>query len=85
MVLRMDGGCAGFFSDEDLSKGRGVMHTKEELDKKNNAKKINFTPFLKCSKKTFTRQELLEISNGNPEKCFGSIYDQEGRNSSLKI
>ncbi|MDP7171007.1 MAG: beta-ketoacyl synthase N-terminal-like domain-containing protein, partial [SAR324 cluster bacterium] len=26
MVLRMDGGCAGFFSDEDLAHGRGVIH-----------------------------------------------------------
>jgi len=27
MVLRMDNGCAGFFSDEDLSQGKGVIHT----------------------------------------------------------
>jgi len=84
MVLRMDGGCAGFFSDEDLSKGRGVVQTKEELNIKQNAKKIFFPPLLNCSKTSFSRQELLEISYGNPAGCFGSEYRQDGKNLSLK-
>ncbi len=84
MVLRMDNGCAGFFSDEDLSHGKGVIHTAQELEFKENVEKIKFTPFLSCAKKTFTRKELLEISAGNPAGCFGPEYNQRGKNSSLK-
>ena len=84
MVLRMDGGCAGFFSDEDLAHGRGVIHTAQELTIKQSADKIFFPPLLNCPKTSFTRQELLEISNGNPAGCFGAEYNQHGRNPSLK-
>jgi PfaB family protein len=84
MVLRMDGGCAGFFSDEDLAHGRGVIHTAQERELKKNAEKILFPALLHCPKTSFTRQELLEISNGNPSGCFGPEYNQHGRNPSLK-
>ena len=84
MVLRMDGGCAGFFSDEDLAQGRGVIHTAQELEVKQAAEKIYFPPLLHCTKTSFSRQELLEISNGNPAGCFGVEYNQQGRNPSLK-
>ena len=84
MVLRMDGGCAGFFSDEDLAQGRGVIHTAQELELKQKVEKIFFPPLLHCNKTYFSRKELLEISNGNPAKCFGTEYNQYGRNPSLK-
>jgi len=84
MVLRMDNGCAGFFSDEDLSHGKGVIHTAQELELKEKADKIKFQPLLHCTKTTFTRQELLEISAGNPAGCFGPEYNQQGKNPSLK-
>ena len=84
MVLRMDNGCAGFFSDEDLSHGKGVIHTAQELELKQNAGKIKFPPLLHCEKTAFSRQELLEISAGNPAGCFGPEYDQQGKNPSLK-
>ena len=84
MVLRMDNGCAGFFSDEDLAQGRGVLHTAQELELKQNAEKIFFPALLDCPKTSFSRQELLEISNGNPAGCFGQGYNQHGKNLSLK-
>ena len=84
MVLRMDNGCAGFFSDEDLEQGRGVIHTAQELEIKQSAEKIFFPPLLHCPKTSFTRQQLLEISAGNPAGCFGPEYNQHGKNPSLK-
>ena len=36
MVLRMDNGCAGFFTDEDLEQGKGVIHTDQEMKIKKN-------------------------------------------------
>ncbi len=84
MVLRMDNGCAGFFSDEDLAQGKGVIHTDQELEAKKKAEKLHFPQLLHCTKSAFTRKELLEISAGNPAGCFGDEYNQHGKNPSLK-
>ena len=71
MVLRMDNGCAGFFSNEDLAQGRGVIRSKDELKILEHAKKQTFTPLLNCDKKQFEREDLLHLSEGNPASCFG--------------
>ena len=41
MVLRMDNGCAGFFSDDDLAHGKGVIHTEQEQEVKKNLEKLS--------------------------------------------
>ena len=46
----MDNGCAGFFSDEDLEQGRGVIKTSQELKIKQNSKGRYFC--FRGSKKT---------------------------------
>ncbi len=84
MVMRMDGGCAGFFTDEELAVGNGVIRTQKELDARHEATKLYFEPLLHCSKTQFRREELLALSTGHPEVCFGPHYAQPGRNPSLK-
>ena len=46
MVLRMDGGCAGFFSEEELDQGKGVIHTEKELQARQQIQPTNFSPLL---------------------------------------
>ncbi len=84
MVMRMDGGCAGFFTNEELAEGQGVIRTAAEVGARANARKLHFEPLLRCEKTTFTREELLALSSGNPARCFGAHYAQPGRNPSLK-
>ncbi len=84
MVLRMDNGCAGFFSDNDLAQGKGVIHTVKEQEVKKKGEKLHFPQLLNCKKSSFTRSELLEISAGNPVGCFGEEFNQHGKNPSLK-
>ncbi len=84
MVLRMDNGCAGFFSDHDLEQGRGVIRSKEELQIRKEAMKVEFHPLLLCMRNSFDRNDLLELSRGNTAGCFGTGYEQPGRNPSLK-
>lgn len=84
MVMRMDGGCAGFFTDEELSVGQGVIRTQKEIEARQQATQLHFTPLLNCTKTRFRREELLALSTGHPEVCFGPHYAQPGRNPSLK-
>lgn len=84
LVLKMRNGCAGFFTDEQLDEGLGVVYTKEELQAKMNAKKPKFTPLLNTTKRSFSKQELRHLINGDIEKCFGNAsYYANGRNKSL--
>ena len=84
LVLKMDGGCAGFFSDEQLEEGHGVVYTESELEAKRTAPKKHFTPLLKTAKTSFSKEGLRHLINGDMEKCFeDASYFANGRNPSL--
>jgi PfaB family protein len=84
LVLKMRGGCAGFFTDEQLEDGLGLIYSKDELQAKLNVKQPKFTPLLNTTKTTFSKEDLHHLIDGNIEKCFGDIsYYANGRNKSL--
>jgi len=51
LVLIMEDGCAGFFKDDQLSVGNGVVYTAKELSALENIQKRTFTPLLTTQKK----------------------------------
>ncbi|MCZ6632966.1 MAG: PfaB family protein, partial [bacterium] len=85
MVLKMDGGCAGFFSDEELAQGKGVIFTETEQAEKRTLQKQTFDAPLSCPKTAFNREDLLHLTRGDLATCFGKGYDQNDRNRSLKL
>ena len=85
MVLKMDNGCAGFFSDAELAEGQGVVYKKEELEARNNRPTKYFTPLLHCDKTSFTKEELLALTQGDFVTCFNEDYDPMGKNDSLRL
>jgi PfaB family protein len=86
LVLKMDGGCAGFFADDQLVDGAGVVYTKSEIEARQNAERKYFTPLLNTHKTSFSKQDLQHLIDGDIEKCFDDIsYFQNGRNPSLRI
>ncbi len=85
LVMKMSGGCAGFFSDTELADGKGIVDTPKEIEERNQIVKQHFTPFLHCTKTSFDRKDLLQLVHGNPAACFGINYDQQGNNPSLRF
>ncbi len=86
LVLTMRNGCAGFFKDEQLEDGLGVVYSKEELQAKINAKKPAFTPLLTTKKTSFSKEDLRHLIAGDMERCFDSkAYFANGRNPSLRL
>lgn len=85
MVLKMDGGCAGFFTDQELSEGKGVIFTEAELKAKRAIQKQAFQPPLTCNKTTFDYQDLLHLTQGDIASCFGESYQQTNQNVSLRL
>ncbi|MCB0521625.1 MAG: PfaB family protein [Lewinellaceae bacterium] len=86
LVLKMDGGCAGFFEDGQLGEGHGVVYSKSEMEARKNAERKYFTPLLTTKKTAFSKADLQELIDGKIEKCFDDIsYFSNGRNPTLRI
>ncbi|MBB6460042.1 beta-ketoacyl synthase N-terminal-like domain-containing protein [Flammeovirga kamogawensis] len=85
MVLKMRGGCAGFFNEADLSVGQGVVFKPSEIEERNNRKQQFFEPLLHCNQTTFNQDELLRLTQGDLEGVFGADYNNLGRNGSLRL
>jgi PfaB family protein len=85
MILKMDNGCAGFFSDEQLQQGKGVIYSQKELADKNKIQKQYFEPLLICQKTSFDKSDLLSLTEGNITDCFGEHYWQDNLNPSLRL
>ena len=86
LFLKMDGGCAGFFTDEQLNEGAGVVYSNEAIETRNQAERKYFTPLLTTPKTSFSKEDLRHLINGDIEKCFEEeSYFANGRNPSLRI
>ncbi|RKZ66365.1 MAG: 3-hydroxyacyl-[acyl-carrier-protein] dehydratase FabA [Candidatus Parabeggiatoa sp. nov. 3] len=85
MVLTMDGGCAGFFTDDELDKGKGVVYSKKELTERDQIQKQQFEPLLICQKSSFYQKDMIHLTDGNIAACFGEHYWQAGLNPSLRV
>lgn len=84
LVLKMRNGAAGFFSDEELEVGKGVIETDKEKKARLAIVKQSFTPLLQCSKTQFNYQDMMALCEGNLAACFGqSYYQPEDRNPNL--
>ena len=84
-VLIMRNGCAGFFTDEELHDGKGVILTDSDKAQLTQAKKSVFTPLMQRHRDTYHFADMMKLVNGDLAGCFGQGYDQQGRNPSLKF
>ena len=78
MILKMDGGCAGFFTDQELADGKGVIQTEDEIKRRqqvlNNPNKPTFTPLLHCSQTAFDYGQIHHLLTGDIGSCFGGEH-----------
>jgi len=84
-VLIMRNGCAGFFTDEELADGKGVIATANDKAQYDSAIKSSFKPLITNSQTQYDYQSMLKLVHGDIKGCFGDAYDQQGRNPSLKF
>jgi PfaB family protein len=84
MILKMDNGCAGFFCEDDLAKGKGVIRTKDEIKARAAVQKNTFAPILQCAKTAFDKNDMHHLAHGDLAACFENpAYDKQGKNPSL--
>jgi acyl transferase domain-containing protein/3-hydroxymyristoyl/3-hydroxydecanoyl-(acyl carrier protein) dehydratase len=85
MIMKMDGGCAGFFSDQQLEQGKGIIISDKEKLKRKQIQKQKFDPLLVCTKSSLSQVDILNLTQGNLAECFGDHYCQYGLNKSLRL
>ncbi len=84
-VLIMRNGCAGFFTDEELADGKGVIATANDKAQYDSAIKSSFIPLIANTQTQYDYKSMLKLVHGDIKGCFGDAYDQQGRNPSLKF
>ncbi len=78
MILKMDDGCAGFFTDRELADGKGIIRTEDEIKAHqsalSNPDKPGFKPLLRCPRTQFNYQRIRHLLNGDIASCFGGEH-----------
>jgi PfaB family protein len=85
LMIEMRGGCAGFFTDQELEAGKGVIHTEQELEERQQIQKKHFDPILQCEKTSFDSRDLVELARDNEAACFGPAYARGDHNPSMHL
>ena len=84
-ILEMRGGCAGFFTDEELAQPRGVVDTRGYMEARAAAEPRRFEPPLRCERRSFDPDDLRRLGEGDLAAVFGAAHDRRGRNPSLRL
>lgn len=84
-ILEMRNGCAGFFTDEELAKGQGIILTEAEQLQRGQIQKKKITLPIENPKRSYSRQEILCACKGDLAGCFGPGYESQGKNKSLRL
>lgn len=78
LILKMDGGCAGFFTDKELADGKGVIRTEAEIKTRNlalnNPNKPRFNPLLNCAQNQFDYSQIHKLLSADIGGCFGGAH-----------
>ena len=83
LLIEMRNGCAGFFSDEELAAGKGIVYTKAVMDKRAKIKKKSVTPFLiePARKTSYSQQDMIGLVNCR----WGDVVGPTAREINYKL
>ncbi|MGR3319631.1 MAG: beta-ketoacyl synthase N-terminal-like domain-containing protein [Candidatus Anammoxibacter sp.] len=78
-LLSMKDGCAGFFTPDELSSGKGIIDNDKEGSngKHDNAEQLTkpFAEIVPMGNESYTETQLDELRTGNLPGCFGDLFD----------
>ena len=74
-LMSMTNGCAGFFTQQQLDEGKGIIHTALDLRPEKGLIKDGFKPFVPMYEESYADTEIAELRKGKISACFGSSFD----------
>ena len=81
----MRDGCAGFFTDAELARPRGVVDSREYLAARAAAERMPFAAPRRCERRRFEADDLRRLAEGDLATCFGPGHETPDRNRSLRL
>ena len=73
-LLTMTEGCAGFFSNEALAAGRGVVRTALDLKPARGKRPADWEEFTPCGVESYSAAQLDALRAGDLAACFGGAF-----------
>ncbi len=75
-LLSMRNGCAGFFTEEELAKGRGIVQTKLDLIPQPGILPENWKELVPMHVESYNEKQITALYDGNLDACFGKLFAQ---------
>jgi acyl transferase domain-containing protein/3-hydroxymyristoyl/3-hydroxydecanoyl-(acyl carrier protein) dehydratase len=73
-LLTMSEGCAGFFSQQDLAAGKGVIRTSLQLKPQPGKRPADWEDFVPMVVESYSAEQLDALREGDLVKCFGEKF-----------
>jgi len=73
-LLTMTDGCAGFFSQEELAAGKGVVRTALDLKPAAGKRSADWEDFTSVGIESYSSEQLDALRRGNLAACFGDAF-----------
>ena len=73
--LTMRNGCAGFFTDEELAAGQGIIHTSLDLMPMTGVKPDDWEYFVPMEVESYSDEQIDALRRGDFEACFGPRFN----------
>lgn len=74
-LLSMQKGCAGFFTEEELAAGKGIVHTKLDLMEQPGKLPGDWRELLPMAVESYDEDQVDALYAGDLKSCFGSAFD----------
>ncbi|RLB72471.1 MAG: type I polyketide synthase, partial [Deltaproteobacteria bacterium] len=75
-LLSMRNGCAGFFTEEDLAAGKGIVHTKLDLTPQPGKLPADWRELVPLKLEAYSDKEIDALYAGNLAECFGAQFSR---------
>ncbi|MFA6544112.1 MAG: beta-ketoacyl synthase N-terminal-like domain-containing protein, partial [Limisphaerales bacterium] len=73
-LLTMSEGCAGFFSQQDLAAGKGVVRTALQLKPQPGKRPADWEDFVPMAVESYSAEQLDALREGDLVACFGEKF-----------
>ena len=73
-LLSMRDGCAGFFSEQELAAGKGIVHTALDLRKQDGKRPADWRPLAPMKAESFDDRQVDALRQGDLTAAFGQAF-----------
>ena len=75
-LLTMREGCAGFFTQQELAGGKGIVHTALDKRPRPGVRPADWREPVPLAVESYSDQQILALRRGNLAECFGTLFSK---------